>query len=98
MIAKVDSRASKTYFWLEDAKILQNIVPYDNPFMLLPNNTAIAPSHAGDVLLPLEFSEEARKATILLNLRNVSLVSLGQLSGDNCDVLLNRKTFAGVQE
>ena len=45
IIAKGGRSASKTYIQPENIDIISDIHLYDGPFVVLPNNTNIAPSH-----------------------------------------------------
>jgi len=45
-----------------------------------------------------KLSKKARIATILPELRSFSLLSLGQLNDDDCDILLNKKKMYVIKD
>ena len=54
---------------------------------------SIQTTHVGFLPYRKLSSNEALKANILPNLKSASLVSLGQLCDDNCDIALNKKSI-----
>ena len=52
----------------------------------------------GNLPLSRKLSETAQIATILLELRSSSLLSLCQLFDDDCDILLNKKKMYVIKE
>ena len=87
IIAKADSGASR-HFWREcDQHILQNIRHSIGPSVALPDGSVIKASKAGT--LPLRsLSAKAKEVQIFKGLKNASLISIGQLCDDGCDVML----------
>ena len=49
------------------------------------------PLHAGKFPISMKFPEKAKTATVLPNLSNASLVPIGKLYNDNCDIKKNKK-------
>ena len=93
--AKCDSAASHHYWREEDKQILDNIEPHDGPSILLPDNSKISVTSQGQLPLAESLSPQAKNAMILPGLKSASLISIGQLCDDGCNVLLNnRKLYA----
>ena len=68
---------------------LQQIKQTQGPSVFLPNMDTIVSTHTG--ILPYDtLSTQAKTANILPQLHSASLLSLGQLCDDNCDVHLNK--------
>ena len=94
IIAKGDSGASRHYFKPSDAKVLHNVTPATDVKVILPDNSQLTSTHKG--LIPIEskeLSQQAKTSTILKDLNSSSLISLGQLCDDNCQVLLTKKNI-----
>ena len=86
---KADSGATKHYFRSQDMACLQQIEQAHGPSVFLPNIETITSTHTG--LLPYDsLTTQAKTANILPQLHSASLLSLGQLCDDNCDVHLNK--------
>ena len=97
IVAKADSGTSKHYFRTEDTKCLDNVRKTNGPSVFLPNMEQIHTTHSG--LLPFkELSEEAQTTNILPKLQSASLVSLGQLCDDNCEVNLNERHLYAIKK
>ena len=87
IIAKADSGASKHFFRYQDRHVLQNITPCLGPPVGLPDGTVIRASHSGT--LPLRhLSAPAKTVQIFKGLKSASLISVGQLCDDGCEVVL----------
>jgi len=87
---KADSGASKHYFRKSDIACLTKITPIPGPSVYLPDMTAIKITHKGT--LPINnLSQHAKTVNILPELKSSSLLSLGQLCDDNCQVLLQKQ-------
>ena len=85
------------YFRTEDAKCLDNVHKTNGPSVFLPNVETIHTTHSG--LLPFkQISAEAQTTNILPKLQSASLVSLGQLCDDNCEVNLNKKNLYVIKK
>ena len=89
--AKGDSAASGHYWRDEDAECLKNVKNQLGPQVTLPNNSSIQATKQGHLPLDLSLSKKATSTAILPSLKSASLVSLGQLCDDDCEVLLNKK-------
>ena len=61
--------------------------------VILPNPEAIAPSQRGQLPLSNNISTAAKDAITLPQLKNSSLISLGQLYDGDCSVMLNKKNL-----
>ena len=87
---KADSGASKHYFRQSDIACLTEIKPIPGPSVYLADMTAIKITHKGT--LPINnLSQHAKTVNILPELKSSSLLSLGQLCDDNCQVLLQKQ-------
>ena len=92
IIAKADSGASSHCFKESDTDTLQSIEKDNNrPTLLLPNLQTITANQKG--YLPLNLSKKVTKTNILdeKDLRNASLIFLGQLCDDDCKVYLDKR-------
>ena len=90
--AKADSGASCHCFKKSDENILNNIQQDANgPTLLLPNLQQITAKSKGT--LPLNLSRKATTVNIFdeKDLKNASLISLGQLCDDDCTVFLDKR-------
>ena len=97
MIAKGDSAASSHYWREEDTDVLENIQPSNGPTVRLPDNTAITANRKAVLPLMDNLSEQAKKVNIIPKLNSSSLVSLGQLCDDDCNILLHKKVMYAIK-
>ena len=94
-IAKADSGASDHYLRECDEDCLKNIQSFNGPHVTLPNNSQLQATRHGDLPFSDLLSKEAKTGVILPGLHSSSLVSLGKLCDDGCEILLNdRKMYA----
>ena len=99
VIAKGDSAASKHYFAAKDEHVLHNVkdTPH-GPEVALPDSSIIKASKTAELPLPNNIiNAPAKKVAVFDHLQN-SLISLGQLCDDGCDVLLNKKKLFAVKD
>ena len=96
--AKGDSAASHHYWREEDKKVLDKIEPHAGPSILLPNNSTISVTSQGQLPLSESLSTQAKNAMILPGLKSASLISIGQLCDDGCNVLLNNKKLYAIKD
>ena len=90
-IMKIDSGASGTYVRYQDKHLLPNSKPISNgPSVVLPDSTSISPTDSGHLNIP-GLSKTATKSYLFPDLHSASLLSVGQLCDDGCDVTF-RKT------
>ena len=97
-IAKGDSAATSHYWRHEDITCLQDIKNTTGPNVTLPDNTTLTSNQEGQLSLNNKLSSHAQRATILSNLKSSSLISLGQLCDDNCEILLNKKNLCVIKD
>jgi hypothetical protein len=91
IIAKADSGVSNHYFKEQDAKAITNLRPTPwGPSVVLPDSTTIQATYSSQLLLHPNLSKNATTAHVLGSIPNSSLVSLGQLCGDNCVAVLDK--------
>ena len=96
IIAKADSGASRHYCREQDKHVMSNIRPESGNSVTLPNDDVIQTSETGH--LPMTgLSKNATKVQVLPNLHSSSLISIGQLCDDNCDVLFNKHRFTAIK-
>ena len=86
VIAKGDSAASDHYWRKKDKHCLTNIVPHITPPILLPNKDTVTGTEKGNVPMHPLISKSASTAKILPELKSASLISIGKLCDDNCQV------------
>ena len=92
VITKGNSRASKYYIRPNDVGILMDLKSFKGQSVTLPDNLTIAPSHIGQLPLSSQLSSKAKQSTVLPQLKNASLVSLGQLCDENCEITLTKNS------
>ena len=80
VIAKGNSAASSHYWRPQDINVLDNIENHRGPSVLLLNNELISSTQRGRIPLNILLSKEARQASILTQLQDSSLISLGKAS------------------
>ena len=97
IVAKGDSGASKDYLTEEELDLLLDITAYIDPKVVLPNNIEIGPTKKGQLPLFEHLSEKAKEGTVLPQLTNSSLVSLGQLCDDDFIVILTKQSFNAIK-
>ena len=97
IIAKGDSGATSNFICQEDQKCLQNVRPHQGPSVILPDQDTITPTHTGTLALSNQLSSAAKMATVLPGLKTSSLISMGQLCDDDCNILLTKKHLFAVK-
>ena len=91
VIAKADSGATRHYFRATDATVLKNQQDDSSgPTVTLPDNTTITATKKGEVPLSTKLTTKATTAHVLNDLQSASLISLGQLCDDDCEVQLSK--------
>ena len=96
-MAKGDSAASSHYWRKEDAICLHDVKKFAGPSVMLPNKVMITASQRGQLSLSDELSSPAQTAMILPQLKSASLISIGQLCDDECDVILNKRVLVAIK-
>ena len=97
IIAKADTGASNHYWRQKDTEILNKLTKKPGPSVQLPNSEIIHTTATGVVPLSKALSEAARNTMILPKLTSASLISLGQLCDDNCDIILNKNEMCAYK-
>ena len=64
----------------------------------LPNSNSIVSETKGQLPLSCKLSPKAKEAIVLPKLQSSSLISLGQLCDDNCNVHLDKKELKVYKE
>lgn len=77
--------------------ILDNIQHDTSVQVTLPDNIMIASNHSGQLPIPA-ISLQAGRTAILLNLKNASLILLGQLSNDNYNIFMNKSKLLVLKD
>ena len=90
VIAKGDSAASQHYWRNQDKRCLSNINPCTSSNVKLPNNEHISATKQGVINISNKLSNIAKTAKILPQLGSASLISLGQLCDDDCNITLTK--------
>ena len=94
VIAKLDSGATHTYLQSKHNSLLQQVqILHNGPKDFLPNKSSIQADRKE--LLPLHktLSDVGKMAYSFPQLKNESLVSVGQLCDDSCRVFLTKILF-----
>ena len=90
-IAKIDSGATQNYIKNSHQHLLQNTTQLTNgPIAMLPNQTTIRANSVGILPLHNSLSTKAQTAYSFPNLTNESLLSVGQICDDNCEVIFDK--------
>ena len=95
-IAKLDSGATGSYFQMQDAKHLQNIQNQTGPIVVLPDNSKMTSTKTGSLPFP-GLSSKAQQAHIYPKLQSASLISVGKLCDDGCDVTFRKNDVTAVK-
>ena len=98
VIAKGDSGATKHYWRPKDKDVLNDLKSFQGANVTLPNNVSIQSTEKGNIPFSEKLSEAAKDASVLPGLESSSLVSLGQLCDDDCEILLNKKSLFVIKE
>ena len=77
---------------------LQNCIPSPGPTVHLPNLETITSTAAGLLPLTTTISSQAKLADLFDDLHSTSLVSLGQLCDDGCQVLSDKKNIYVIKK
>ena len=93
IIAKADSGASANYWRPQDIACMHNIRENTGHTVLLPNGKNITSTKEGYLNISPKLNNNTRKATVLPDLQSASLLSLGTLCDDECEVLLNKTSM-----
>ena len=88
--AKGDSVASYYYLKQSDANCLTNIKPNDSFNITLPNSTLILSTVQEELSLSSHLSKQGKTAVVLPDLTSSSLISLGQLCNNGCNISLDK--------
>ena len=76
---------------------MQNIITTRGPTVKLPDNSVITADKKGELPLHHTLSIDAREANIIPKLSSSSLISLGQLCDDDCNIILHKKVLLAVK-
>ena len=93
VIAKADSGATANYWREEDMKCLTNVKHVIGPSVQLPNGNSIQANQEGYLHLSKDLNTVKKKVTILPELKSASLLSLGKLCDDNCNIFLDKNSM-----
>jgi hypothetical protein len=91
-VAKADSGASRHYITENDANVLTQYQKVKNgPTVFLPNLQTMSAIAKGLLPFTENLSYNARTAHVFEKLQSSSLISLGQLCDDDCNIYLNKQ-------
>ena len=97
-VAKSDSAATSHYWKYKDKHVLSNVnKSYGHP-VTLPNEGNTRKIQQGSLPLSNKLSKKIGIETVLQEFRSFSLLSLGQLCDDDCDILLNKKKMYVIKD
>ena len=88
--AKGDSAALSHYWRDEDAQCWENVKLQLEQQVTLPNNSSIQATKQGHTTLDPSVTVRVTSSEILSSLKSASLISLGQLCDDACQLLLDK--------
>lgn len=89
IVTKADSGATNHYIRECDASVLDNVRPVHGPIVNLPNDETLQSIAQGVIPLP-GISPTGRNSHILPGLTSSSLLSMGQLCDDGCEIQLTK--------
>ena len=89
--AKADSGATDHYWRESDSKHLSDIHLKEKIVVNQPDKTTLESNTGGKLLLSEHLSNTAQQVNILPGLKSSSLISLGKLCDDDCNVVLTKK-------
>ena len=95
---KGDSGASSHFTREEDQHCLENVVNATGPMITMPDAGTLQANKHGTLPLPSILSSAATIATIVPGLKFYSMLSLGQLCGNGCNVLLNKQKMYAIKD
>ena len=75
---------------MQDIAGLRNVTSEKGQPVTLPNGEQIEPTKVGYLSISSDLKRETQKAIVLPKLKSASLISLGRLCDDDCDILLNK--------
>ena len=91
-IMKADTGASNHFTKPDHESFLKNLSKLKGgPVAYLPDTTRITASKAGQLSLSRRLSDKSQRALVYPELKNESLLSIGQLCDDNCTAIFKRK-------
>ena len=89
--AILDSGASSHYLRPVDSTAASNLLyDPDGSTVTLPNASTITANHLAQLPLSNKLSPQAQQAHVLPGLTNSSLISVGKMCDDDCDVIFRR--------
>jgi hypothetical protein len=98
IIAKGDSAATSHYFASRDKNALTAVKKDTHgPTVILPDTSTLTATASGQLPFSSELSPKAKKTAIFANLQH-SLISLGQLCDDDCEIILNKKKLYAMKK
>ena len=98
VIAKGDSAASHHYWKTSDIHVLSNIHPNKGICIHQPDSTTLLSAGQGNISISNKLTKQGTDALIVPGLCNASLISLGQLCDDDCQVLLQKHKLCAIKD
>ena len=96
---KADTGASKNFVRDADASLLHNVHTILNgPIAKLPNNTVIQATRKGYLPFSSKLHSSAKEALIYPDLKNASLLSIGQLCDNNCIAIFDKHLLEVIKD
>ena len=97
--AVIDSGATSNYLRPEDHHCATDITTDPHgPEVTLPNATTIRASKRAQLPISSQLSADAQRGHILPGLKSTSLVSVGRICDDDCNVLFRRKRVHVIKD
>ena len=96
-MTKGDSAASSHCLRKADKQCIKSITRFNRSSILLLNNLIITTNKKGLLPLSSNLLPNAQTVMILPNLKSASLISIGQLCDDNCNVILNKRRLIAIK-
>ena len=95
---KGDSGISRHFMREEYQHCLEKIVDATGPMIIIPDTVTLQASKHGSLPLPSILSLSETIAKIVQGLKSSSLLSLGQLCDNGCNVILNKQNIYAIKD
>ena len=96
--ATFDSGASSNYLRPKDIKVVKESTKAIGPTVTMPDSSTSTSTEYVHLPLSAQLSKTAQKAYVIPKLESSTLISVGQLCDDNCDVIFRKQSVHVIDE
>ena len=96
--ATFDSGASSNYLRPKDIKVVKESTKSIGPTVTMPDSSTSTSTEYVHLPLSAQLSKKAQKAYVIPKLESSTLISVGQLCDDNCDVIFRKQSVHVINE